>query len=93
MYDLGIWSTRCSLLQFPEGPLLPPHGKSLPPPPRSRIPPLPKGPPPSLLINIVRPLINSLPTSPIGDDFPLWSWYSFAVRMIHGILRLCFLSK
>jgi len=72
---------------------LPPHGRLLPPPLENQIPPPPKVTPLPLLINIVRPSINNLLASPIRDGLPFWSWYSSALGMIHGILRLCFLLK
>jgi len=72
---------------------LPPHGRLLPPPLGNQIPPPSKVPPLPLLINIVHPSVNNPLAFPIRDGLPFWSWYSLAVRMVHSILRLCFLLK
>ncbi len=82
MYGFGFWSLK--------GPLPPPPGRLLPP---RLLPPLLKGPPPPLLIGIVHPPVNDLPTFPIKDGLPLHLWYGFLVSMIHGILKLCFLLE
>jgi len=59
VYDFKFWFPGSSLL-------LPLRGSPL----RCLLPPPPKGPPLSLLISIVCPLVSSLLKSPIRDGLP-----------------------
>jgi hypothetical protein len=75
VYGLGFWFIRCPLSPQFGGPLPPSLRRPLPPlpkgpispPPGSSLPPPPKGPPPPLLISIVYPQVDNLPTSTIKD--------------------------
>lgn len=62
-YDLGFWALR----------------DLLPPPLGGPLPPMSKGPPLSLLIGTLQPLVGSPPSSLIGDGMPLCSMYNFPI--------------